>query len=296
MKNFTPLTIAIPTYERCKSVISLVNSIIPQLKNEDELLVVDDGSKDGTSNALREIKEVTLISNSSNIGMVRNWNKCLTSAKNDWICIIHDDDIISPNALDTIRRACLLYPEPFIIGHNYSGDNIDFSFRCNFVESGTWSALHPFLIPSGVTIHKVIIENIGLFDENFKYSADIEFFSRVCSRYTSICIENPRIITFNLHGENYEYKTWGKPDFLTQMEQIEEKIIAYSGLSEDNASNYFRNKMNGYVDYMLKNAFKANDNNLVRKIGISSKNKTYLRKKIRIIAHVAAFLNWVPNF
>ncbi|MBW4668546.1 MAG: glycosyltransferase [Cyanomargarita calcarea GSE-NOS-MK-12-04C] len=295
MNKYSRLTIAIPTYKRCKSVVSLVNSIIPQLEDDDELLVVDDGSQDGTSDALGKIKRVRLVSNSTNEGMLSTWNKCLKFASRDWICMIHDDDTINSDALNTIRKACTLVQGSALIGHNYLGDNFDNCFRCRIVEPGPWSALHPLAIPSGVTIHRSIIDNLGLFNEQFQYSADIEYLSRISSKYTSIIIENPCILTFNLHDQNYEYKTWAKPDCLTQLEQIEELIVTYSGLTGDEALKYFHNKMNMYISYMLRNSYKATDKTLLRKVGIMAKNKSYLGRKNRVIAHLAALFNWTPN-
>jgi glycosyltransferase involved in cell wall biosynthesis len=296
MSIIPSMTIAIPTYRRSQSIVSLVNSLIPQLVDKDELLVVDDGSQDETSDVLRKIDRIRLISNSSNEGMIRTWNKCLTFAINDWVCIIHDDDTVAPDALKTIRRACALTKEPALIGHSYCEDNFDTSFRCRLVEPGPWASLHPLAIPSGVTIHKSIIDNVGIFSEKFQYSADIEYFSRICSKYTSVIVENPRILTFNLHGQNYEYKTWSKPDFLLQLEQIEEHIMAYSGLTEDKAFEYFFHKMNAYVRYMLNTSSKAEDKTLLRKVGSMIKSRPYLTKKNRIAAHFATILNWVPNF
>jgi glycosyltransferase involved in cell wall biosynthesis len=295
MSENSQLTIAIPTYKRHQSVVSLVNSLIPQLVDKDELLVVDDGSQDGTSEVLSKMDQIRLISNSSNEGMLKTWNKCLTSASNDWICIIHDDDTITSDALKTIRKACRLTQEPALIGHSYCGDNFDNSFRCRIIEPGPWASLHPLAIPSGVTVHKSIIEDIGIFGEKFQYSADIEYFSRICSKYTSVIVENPRILTFNLHSQNYEYKTWSKPDFLTQLEQIEELIMAYSGLTGDKASEYFFHKMNSYVSYMLNTSSKAEDKTLLRKVGSMVKSKPYLMKRNRIAAHFASILSWVPS-
>jgi glycosyltransferase involved in cell wall biosynthesis len=296
MYKYSGLSVAIPTYQRCKSVVRLVNSILPQLMDEDELLVVDDGSQDETTAILSEIKRVRLVSNSSNEGMIKAWNKCLTSSVHDWICIIHDDDTIAPDALKTIRKALALLKEPMLIGHSYGGDNLDTCFRCRLVEPGPWAALHPQPVPSGVTIHKEIIKAVGLFDERFQYSGDIEYFSRICSKFTSIIIENPLIVSFNLHGQNYEYKTWGKPDFLTQLEEIEKCLIQYGGITEDKASEYFENKMNNYVKYIIDNSSKSEDKSLLRRFSSEAKRKKYLRKKFLLFTNIASVFNWFPNF
>ena len=295
MTYWQPLTVSIPTYNRCQSVLKLVNDILPQLEAKDEILVVDDGSKDETTTILKELSRVRLISNLKNEGMVKTWNKCLTEANNEWICTVHDDDTIAPHALANIRKACDLSLKPSIIGHHYAENCPDQSFRCQVSEPGHWAAVHPMAVPSGVTIHKAIVEKLGVFNEKFKYSADIEYFSRISSQFTSILIQNPRILTFNLHGQNYEYKTWGKPDFFSQIEEIETLVAQYSGLSSEQAINYVNDKMNSYVRYILKNCSKAEDKSLLRKVGTQVRDKPYLRKKTKAMAHAAALLNWAPD-
>jgi glycosyltransferase involved in cell wall biosynthesis len=297
MYKKSAISIAIPTYKRCDSVVSLVNSIVPQLMDGDELLVVDDGSQDDTSDKLSKIEKVKLISNLANDGMLKTWNKCLTATTQDWVCIIHDDDTVAPNALRTIRKTISLVQNPALIGHSYSGDNdFDDCLRYRLVEPGAWAALHPLAVPSGVTIHRNIIKELGLFDERFQYSADIEYFSRICAKFTSIVIENPRVISFNLHSENYEYKTWGKPDFLTQLEEIEKCIIKYSGLSGEEASAYFRNKMNSYVRYIMDNSCKSEDKSLLQKFCSQAKTREYLSKKNSLSAQIASIFNWHLKF
>src|SRR5919202_4406737 len=298
MDKHIPLTIAIPTYKRCKSVVSLVKSILPQLHEEDELLVVDDGSEDGTTQALSTVARVRLVSNSFNQGMIKTWNKCLTSASHEWICIIHDDDKIASDALQTIQKACTLAYEPALIGPsnvfikpNSLDVALDNCFRCQLVEPGAWAVLNAFPIPSGVTIHKSIIDVVGLFNEQFNYSTDLEYFARISAKFTSIRIENPPILFFNLHDQNYEYKTWEKPDFLTQLEEIERLVVTYSGKPEDIALHHFHQRMNRHIAYMLRNSSNAEDKTLLKKVGLTVRSKPYLWRRNRINAHLAALLN-----
>jgi glycosyltransferase involved in cell wall biosynthesis len=295
MTKYASITVAIPTYERCQTVFQLVKSILPQLKPEDEILVINDGSADETAASLQELSKVRLISNLKNEGMVKTWNKCLTEATKDWICIIHDDDTVDPNALETIRKACALSPNPSIIGHQYVENSHDQSFRCQISEPGHWSAINPMVIPSGVTIHKAIVNKIGLFNEKFQYSADIEYFSRVSSQFTSILIQNPRILTFNLHHQNYEYKTWEEPDFFSQIEEIEALVAQYSGLSAEEAISHVNYKMNLYIKYILRNCSKSENKSLLRKVSERIKEKPYLWKKIKVMAYSAALFNWMPD-
>jgi glycosyltransferase involved in cell wall biosynthesis len=293
--NCSPLSIAIPTYNRCDSIVPLANLIISQMGADDELLIIDDGSKDETTDVLSKIKQVRLISNSINEGMVKTWNKCLTSALHDWVCIIHDDDTLSQDALKTIRSVCDAWNKPAIIGHHYSNEGIKESLRFRVTEPGRWTSLHPFAVPSGVTIHKSIIESVGLFDEQFQYSPDIEYFSRIGAKFTSICIDNPKVVSFNLHDQNYEFKTWVKPDFIIQLEQIERLMIKYAELSEAEASQYFYSKMNSYVRYILNTSSTFKDRELLRKVGNLMKDRPYLGRKNRLSAYSASLVGWIPK-
>lgn len=295
MTNYVPISISIPTYKRCESVVSLVNSILPQLMDEDELLVVDDGSQDGTFEILSKMEKVRLLSNSSNEGMLKAWNKCLSLPIHDWICIIHDDDTVEPDALATIRKVISLVKEPTLIGHSCDGDDLDRCFRYRVVEPGPWAVLHPFTVPSGVTIHREIIKAVGLFDERFQYSADIEYFSRICAKFTSIIIENPRVVSFNLHNDNYEYKAWGKPDVLNQLEEIERCAIEYAGIDGEKAETYFNDKMNSYVRYIMDNSYKSEKKYLLREFCSEAKTKKYLDKRTLLSAQIASILNWNPK-
>jgi len=295
LMNSSPITVAIPTYNRVTSVTNLIHKLIPQLNQEDEILVIDDASQDGTSEFISKIPQVRLITNSINIGMVKNWNKCLTSASHDWVCIIHDDDTITPTTIQTIKRATTLINEPIIIRHDNLDTEIDQCFRYRVLEPGAWAVLNDSFIPSGVTIHKAIIESIGLFNEKFDYSPDIEYFARICAKYCSVIIESPKILSFNLHSQNYEYKTWAKPDFLTQLEEIEKLRLSYSGLQENIALKRFRNSMNGHIGHMLNSSSKADNPLLLKQVGLMVRNKRYLHRRNLVNAYIASLFNWYPR-
>ena len=289
-RDLPPLTIAIPTYNRCQSVTALVRQLMPQLIPHDELLVVNDGSQDGTVEALRGIPEVTLVSNPANYGMVKTWNRCLTVASQDWICVIHDDDRVAPTALQTIRRACALVSEPTLIAHQSRDAHLDQAFRYRLAEPGAWAVLHTTTTPSGVTLHRDIVKAIGTFNEQFSYSCDLEYFARICAHYPSLMIESPEILYYNQHDQNYQYKTWRKADFWQQLEAIERTTLSYAGVGTE-ASQYFRDRMSNYAQHMLKTAAQAEDKTLLRHVGSLLWKQPYLGRRVRLAASIATVFN-----
>lgn len=286
-----PLTIAIPTYNRCESVVSLVQQLIPQLLPNDELLVVNDGSQDATTEALHNISQVRLVSNPFNCGMVKTWNLCLTSALQDWICIIHDDDRVTPTSLQTIRRACTLVGEPALIAHRSVDLHLDQVFRYRLAEPGAWAALNTTTTPSGVTLHRSIVAAIGAFNEEYTYSCDLEYFARICAHYPSLVIESPEILHYNQHDQNYQYKTWRKANFWQQLEAIERVVLGYADLSGAAAAKLFRERMSHYAEHMLKNAAQAEDKTLIRYVGSMLWRQPYLGRRVRLSAAFAVAFN-----
>ena len=296
MQSLSTITVAIPTYNRCKSVLNLINQLIPQLDESDEILVLDDASQDGTADSISCMPRVRLVSNSTNQGMVKNWNKCLQLASHTWICMIHDDDLVTDETVKTIKKMISKVDEPMIIMHDSSPSNEpDQNCRYRVIEPGVWSVLNSARTPSGVTIHKEIFDSIGGFNEEFTYSTDIEYFARVCSIYAAVVIESPRILNFSLHSQNYEYETWSKSDFLKQLENIEKLVISYSNVREEVALSLFRKRMNSHIHHMLGCSPMSDNEFLLRQVGRTVSQKRYLSKKNLIKSYVASFLNWIPN-
>ena len=288
------LSIAIPTYNRRESVVSLVEAIKCQLLPEDELIVVDDGSSDGTAAALEAVPQVKLVRHAKNQGMVRTWNNCLESATREWICVIHDDDALGMRGLEAIRRACSIINEPGLIEHAPNGSE-DTPFRCRVQDPGAWAVLHSALIPSGATVHRSVIDAVGMFDERFTYSGDIEYFARICARYTSVVIESPDVIKYNFHQDNYQYRTWRQPDFFAQLEEILKLVVGYARLPDQEAQQYFRTEMSNYLRYILHCSARNRDRIALRKAGSMLLQIPGIGYRWRIKARVASMLGWCPR-
>ena len=262
-----PLTIAIPTYNRRNSVQLLLKSICNQARTEDEVIVSDDGSTDGTSEQSSMLPSVRVIRHDTNQGMVANWNSCLRAATRDWICIVHDDDRLESGALAALRRACAVARGPALITHEYAGSQFDNVFRCSYSEPSSWSVLHCPTIPSGAVIHRAIIDKLGLFDARFKYSSDMEYFPRIAAQFPLIVVESPRIVEYRLHGANYQFQTWRQADFYPQFEELERLIISYAGIQEEKLKcDILGDRMVGYLLGMLNLADRVGDRRLVGQI------------------------------
>lgn len=294
MADLLPITIAIPTYNRVQSVTALVKELLPQLSEVDELLVIEDGSPEKIDADTAWNARVRIVRFAGNQGMVKAWNACFEHALNDWICIIHDDDGVFPHTVETIRRGCRLAAGPGLVAHKTLGAQIDSGFRCHLVDPGPWPVLRLDLSPSGAAVHKTAVRDLCGFAERFKYSADVEFFGRIMARYKSVIIESPSLIQCNLHSANYQYRTWLEPDFLSQIEEIEQLLARYANLTPAQTEVRVQQRMMRYLTYMFDRAVRIRNKALIRSIGRSLQAISIVAPNVRLMAFCGATFGWVP--
>jgi glycosyltransferase involved in cell wall biosynthesis len=262
--NYIPLTLAVPTYNRWSSAQALVKALQAQAKEQDEIILCDDGSTDGTFEEASKIPGIHLVRHKQNQDMVRNWNYCLEQARCDWICIIHDDDTLLPGGLEILRRACALAGEPALIVPTETQTECDESFRYRFWSPGAWSVLHCPTIPSGAVIHRKIVQELGVFNPEFSYSADLEYFPRIAAHFPVVIIDSPLAVRYELHDSNYQTKTWRKEDFYPQLEEIQRSIISYAGIEGPVAESLVQQRLTSFLEYVVREAHRRGDQILVR--------------------------------
>lgn len=92
------VTIAIPTFDRAALLRDCVQAALAQTYENIEVLVSDNASPDNTQQVLQEFddKRLRVLTQSTNIGLLPNWNACLTAARGEYVVFVSDDDRISP--------------------------------------------------------------------------------------------------------------------------------------------------------------------------------------------------------
>ena len=90
------ISIILPTYNGAKYIRRAIESVISQTFSDWELLVIDDGSSDGTENILKEYinkdHRIIYLKNEINLGIQKTLNRGLKEAKEEYIARIDDDD------------------------------------------------------------------------------------------------------------------------------------------------------------------------------------------------------------
>ena len=117
-------SIIIPTYNREHELPRAIESVLKQTYQDWELIIVDDGSTDGTREVTTRYsgndQRIHLVQHSRNKGVNAAKNTGISHAKGSWISILDSDDEFYPNALDNMHCSIRQYKDNFdIFGFMY---------------------------------------------------------------------------------------------------------------------------------------------------------------------------------
>lgn len=178
-------SIVVPCYNVQDTVKNTIESIIKQDFNNYEIVAVDDGSSDKTSDILKDykIKNNIKVISQSNKGLGAARNAGIKASKGIYICLLDADDLWVPNKLTKIyeiiknKEHSLISNDEIILGNKYLFylRNKPPSSISNLLIAGNT------LSPSAITIKKEIFDKVGLFKEgkNFLGVEDWDFWIRV---------------------------------------------------------------------------------------------------------------------
>ncbi len=94
-----------------------INAIYKTDHNDYEVILVDNGSKDNTSEIVRNLqKDVKIIRSEINLGFAGGNNLGIKAAKGNWIILLNDDTEVHPNWLKALEEASAGFPEAGILG------------------------------------------------------------------------------------------------------------------------------------------------------------------------------------
>lgn len=117
------ISIIVPVYNVAEYVERCVSSILAQTYEDFELILVDDGSKDGSSeicNRLKEGDNRIQVIHQENQGLSAARNRGLSAATGDYITYIDGDDYVEPSYLEVLYHNAVTYQaEVSVCGFQY---------------------------------------------------------------------------------------------------------------------------------------------------------------------------------
>jgi glycosyltransferase involved in cell wall biosynthesis len=117
-------SVVIPVYNKKDYLRRSVKSVLAQTFADFELIVVDDGSQDGSPKIVRSLKDkrIRLILQ-KNAGVAAARNRGVAAAKGSYVAFLDADDDWAPGYLAALRALIQDYPGAGLYGTNYWIDN-----------------------------------------------------------------------------------------------------------------------------------------------------------------------------
>jgi glycosyltransferase involved in cell wall biosynthesis len=187
------ISVIIPTYNRRELVSRAVQSVLAQTMQVDEIIVVDDGSEDGTLDALREAFGARVICvRQPNAGVAAARNRGLALAQGEYLCLLDSDDEWLPEK--TTKQAQFLDAHPGfgmvlcdVLRVDRHGELVDVFHRRDFIpEDGNvlrWVLRNPALAPVSAMFRREVLADVGGFDAGLPTAEDIDFHLRVARNW-----------------------------------------------------------------------------------------------------------------
>jgi glycosyltransferase involved in cell wall biosynthesis len=115
MPDAPRISVLIPTYNYARYLPEAIESVLAQRQADFEILISDDASADDSARVIRHYAardaRIRPAIHSTNLGMVANWNWCLSQARGEYVKFLFGDDLL---AIDTALAglAALLDAQP----------------------------------------------------------------------------------------------------------------------------------------------------------------------------------------
>jgi glycosyltransferase involved in cell wall biosynthesis len=179
------ISVIVAVFNGAKTLQQCIDSVANQTYLNNELIVIDGGSSDGTVDILKNnFNKITFWTSEPDNGIYHAWNKGLTKSKGDWICFLGADDYFwDEHVLDIISLYLHKIPNSAHVAYGkimvLSKDDVPLyaigkpwgQIKYQFTQY--MSIPHP-----GAMHRKILFNKNGNFDETFKIAGDYELLLR----------------------------------------------------------------------------------------------------------------------
>jgi glycosyltransferase involved in cell wall biosynthesis len=229
------VSVIIPTYNRAWVIKEAIDSVLAQDYAEFELIVVDDGSTDQTSDVLDTFGNVIKVFSQKNKGVSAARNRGIAEASGNFIAFLDSDDLWHPQKLSSQIDFFNQTPDALICQTEEvwirNGLRVNPKKRHKKPSGMIFKpSLKLCLVsPSAVMIRRRLFDRVGGFDETLPACEDYDLWLRISCRFPIHLIDTPLIVKRGGHDDQLS-KGAGLDKF--RIKAIK-KIIKSGLLSED---------------------------------------------------------------
>ncbi|WP_165066852.1 glycosyltransferase family 2 protein [Paludisphaera rhizosphaerae] len=239
----------IPAYNYGHLVSRAVESALAQTYREIEVIVVDDGSTDGTAERLAPYRDRIRYFYQENRGLSAARNAGIRLARGEWVAFLDADDVWHPRKTEVQLNVAAGRSDVALIGSPKYYSTMPEHLPPNPVVRQL--GVREFLLsapigPSSALVRRTCFDEVGYFDEALSSIEDRDMWLRVASRHAAIQVDCP-CWYYERHPDQMSrhsarmylnYERVLRKFFAEHPEANRQRGLAYSYLYYDTAHSY----------------------------------------------------------
>ena len=252
------ISVIIPTFNRIDLLKRAIDSVINQSIKPYDIIVVDDGSTDGTSDMIQQkYKSIKLIQQ-KNSGVSVARNNGIKNAQGDWIALLDSDDEWKKNKLEEQVNKLTDNPKYDFCHTNeiWIRNGIRVNQKKRHKKYGGFifdKCLDICRIsPSSVLFNKNIFNHVGWFNDKLPVCEDYDLWLRITAEFEILFIDKPLIVKYGGHNDQLSHSVEAIESFRIK---ALESLLENSDLSKINrihAVEMIIKKLNIYLNGLVK--------------------------------------------
>ena len=210
MSNGKPqFSVIIPLYNKEREVEATLRSVLAQTLQPLEVVVVDDGSTDGSAAVVERIASPLIrLIRQSNAGECAARNRAMSEARGDYFALVDADDGWKPEFLEEVAAMIEEFPDCGIYSTAFDIVSPTGVVRGNCptergIVENFWreSMTHYVTIPSATVLPRRVVEELGGFPEGMKMGGDQWMWLKIASHY-QVCFSPRALCDYSMVASN----------------------------------------------------------------------------------------------
>ena len=262
------ISIVIPTFNRIGSLPRALDSALNQTYQPSEIIVVDNGSSDGTTKLLRERYPSIRLLIEKKLGVSTARNKGIRHSKFQWIALLDSDDAWDKTKLEKQKNALAFSQDHFRLVHTdeiwiRNGNKFNQMKKHQKFGGDIFNNCLSLccISPSSVLINKNIFKEVGYFDESFPVCEDYDLWLKICSKEKILFINQKLTLKYGGHKDQLSKTYWGMDRF--RIKSLENLILNYK-LKPDQKINAIKTIVKK-LKIIVNGAYKRNNSSIINK-------------------------------
>ena len=252
------ISVIIPTYNRKHTLQRAIDSVLVQTFKPFEIIIVDDGSEDGTREWLLQNYPSVQYIHQPNNGVSSARNKGIQISQGSWIALLDSDDEWMPEKLEYQSRFVEVNKDSSFCHTNeiWIRNGVRVNQMKKHKKYGGDIFKHCLDIcrisPSSSIINKDVFEEVGAFDESLTVCEDYDLWLRVTAKFNILFLDEPLIKKYGGHLDQLSRVPEGIEQY--RIRSLE-KILSMGLLTETqfrSAKDMLIHKLNIYAKGLKK--------------------------------------------